>query len=429
MAPPSSAFRAAASHSTLRILAALILGLGAGAFLAGRGEGALEPVMAFAGPVGGAWLDALRMTIVPLVVSLLIVGTASAAGAAQAGGAAGRALGTFAVLLLASAAFAAMALPAVLAVWPAPGEAAAGLRAAAGASAERVPEFPTLGAWLRAFIPVNPIAAAAEGAMAPLVVFALAFGLAATRIAPELRDGLLAFFRAVEQAMLVLVRWVLWAAPVGVFALALAVGAQAGIGAAGALGHYVLLLSGLCVAITLLAYLLALVARVPLAAFARAVIPAQAVAFSTQSSIASLPAMLEGTRQLGVSERTRALILPMAVSLFRITSPAANLGVAIYSAHLFGVALQPTALIAGVMVAAVVSLASVGLPGQITFFTTTGPICLVMGVPLELLPILLAVEVIPDIFRTVGNVTADVAVTCLTPELSDEAPAPMAAGS
>jgi proton glutamate symport protein len=119
----------------------------------------------------------------------------------------------------------------------------------------------------------------------------------------------------------------------------------------------------------------------------------------------------------------------MAVSLFRITSPAANLGVAIYSAHLFGVALQPTALIAGVMVAAVVSLASVGLPGQITFFTTTGPICLVMGVPLELLPILLAVEVIPDIFRTVGNVTADVAVTCLTPELSDEAPAPMAAGS
>ena len=75
--------------------------------------------------------------------------------------------------------------------------------------------------------------------------------------------------------------------------------------------------------------------------------------------------------------------------------------------------LNAALLAAGIGVAAVISLASVGLPGQITFFTTTGPICLIMGVPLELLPILLAVETIPDIFRTVGNVTADMAVTCL----------------
>lgn len=413
MAQLFPALRAAASHSTIRILIALVAGLVVGSLLEGQGAAVLDPVLAVAEPVGGIWLDALRMTIVPLVFSLLVVGIASAAGTAAAGGVAAKALAFFALFLTLSATFSAAALSGVLAVWPAPEAAAAGLRAAAGASAEEIPEFPTMAAWLRAFIPVNPIAAAAEGSMAPLVVFALLFGLAATRIRADLQRGLLAFFEAVVDAMLVLVQWVLAVAPIGVFALAVVVGVKAGFGAAGALGHYIFLLSAICISIALLAYLIALAARVPLLAFARAVAPAQAVAFSTQSSIASLPAMIAGTQALGIPEKTSAVVLPLAVSLFRITSPAANLGVAVYCAHVFGVDLNLALLTAGIGVAAVISLASVGLPGQITFFTTTGPICLTMGVPLELLPILLAVETIPDIFRTVGNVTADVAVTCL----------------
>ncbi len=76
-----------------------------------------------------------------------------------------------------------------------------------------------------------------------------------------------------------------------------------------------------------------------------------------------------------------------------------------------GVHLGPVQLVIGVAIAAIVSLAAVGLPSQITFFTTTGPICLAMGVPVEALPLLLAVETVPDIFRTVGNVTADMGVT------------------
>ena len=78
----------------------------------------------------------------------------------------------------------------------------------------------------------------------------------------------------------------------------------------------------------------------PLLAFAKAAAPAQAVAFSTQSSIASLPAMIAGTRQLGIPEPIIGVVLPLAVSLFRITSPAANLGVAIYCAHVYGVPLN-----------------------------------------------------------------------------------------
>ena len=411
MAKLLNVIRAAGAQTTVRILLALAAGLTVGAALAEHPS--IDRIIAVADPIGGLWLDALRMTIVPLVFSLLVVGVSAAAGTAAAGGTAARALGLFGVLLLTSALFSALAVSGVLAAWPAPQAAVAGLREAAGHSSQKVPDFPTMGAWLRAFIPTNPIEAAAETNMAPLVVFALLFGLALTRIRAELRRGLTDVFQALMDTMLVLVQWVLLVAPIGGFALALIVGAKAGFGAAGALGHYILILSGVCIAVGLLSYLLALAAGVPLAAFARAAAPAQAVAFSTQSSIASLPAMIAGTRQLGASEASIGVVLPLAVSLFRITSPAANLGVAIYCAHVFGVPLNVALLAAGIGVAAVISLASVGLPGQITFFTTTGPICLIMGVSLELLPILLAVETIPDIFRTVGNVTADIAVTCL----------------
>lgn len=420
MAKLLNVVRTAGSKTTIRILIALAAGLAVGAALGGQSY--IDRVIAIADPIGGMWLDALRMTIVPLVFALLVVGVSSAAGTAAAGGTAARALALFAVLLVGSATYGALVVGGILNLWPAPAEAVAGLRDAAGHSTAKVPDFPGVAAWLRAFIPTNPLQAAVETSMAPLVVFALLFGLAITRIRTELRVALVGVFEAVMDAMLVLVQWVLYVAPIGVFALALIVGAKAGIGAAGALGHYILILSGVCISVGLLCYLLALMAGLSIGAFARAAAPAQVVAFSTQSSIASLPAMVAGARQLGVSEAAIGMVLPLAVSLFRVTSPAANIGVAVYCAHVYGVPLNPAVVMAAIGVAAVISLASVGLPGQITFFTTTGPLCLVLGAPLELLPILLAVETIPDIFRTVGNVTADLAVTCLTGRAADEEP-------
>ncbi|OYX17780.1 MAG: dicarboxylate/amino acid:cation symporter, partial [Brevundimonas diminuta] len=104
------------------------------------------------------------------------------------------------------------------------------------------------------------------------------------------------------------------------------------------------------------------------------------------------------------------LVLPLAVAVFRITSTVANLAVAIYCAKLFGVALSPQVLLAGSVAALAISVGTVGLPGQVSFFASIGPICLAMGIPLQVLPLLLAVEVVPDIFRTLGNVTADLAV-------------------
>jgi Na+/H+-dicarboxylate symporter len=163
--------------------------------------------------------------------------------------------------------------------------------------------------------------------------------------------------------------------------------------------------------------------------FARAMLPAQAVAISTQSSLASLPAMLQSCRLLGVRETTADFVLPLAVALFRATGPVMNLGVAIYVAHLAGIALTPATLAAGVAVALVTTVGSVSLPGAVSFIAALGPICIAMGVPVEPLALLIAVEMIPDIMRTLGNVTMDVAVTATvdrTTQASDETSFPVA---
>jgi Na+/H+-dicarboxylate symporter len=209
----------------------------------------------------------------------------------------------------------------------------------------------------------------------------------------------------------VVIGWVLWIAPLGVFALAFAVGAGAGGAAFAGLAHYIVIVSALGILVTLAGYVIAVAAgRIPLGTFAKAMIGPQAVAISTQSSLASLPAMLGAARLVGITERVADVTLPLAVALFRATGPAMNIAVAIYVAHWLGVEITTPHLIAGTAVAAVVSYGAVSLPGQVSFFTSIAPIAMALGVPVGPLALLAAVEMIPDIFRTVGNVTLDVAV-------------------
>jgi Na+/H+-dicarboxylate symporter len=365
--------------------------------------------------VGTLWLNALRMTVIPLILSMLITGIASAAETAATGRIATHAVLLFLGLLTAAAILAAVFTPIILTWWPVDAQAAAAFRAGVSHNAAAIPQIPAMREWIVNIIPSNPFKAASDGDLLPLVIFALFFGFAASRIKAELRTPLLGFFQAIMDTMLVIVRWVLWLAPVGVFALALAVGMRGGLRAAGALGHYLILMCALGLALTMLMYPLVMVwGRVSFMRFAKAMLPAQAVAVSTQSSLASLPAMITAAQtSLGVSERVTAITLPLAVSLCRVTSPLINLSIVIFVAHVYGVPLDAPRLAVGVLLAVVTNFSVVGLPSQLTLFNTTVPISVAMGVPLELLPLLLAVEVIPDIFRTLGNVTADVAATVI----------------
>jgi Na+/H+-dicarboxylate symporter len=392
-----------------RILIALAVGLCLGVAVAGAAW--VERAIAVAEPIGGVWLDALRMTIVPLVVSLLITGIAMAAEGARANRIAARAIIFFLVFIWLSAIIGALLTPLLLQLWPTPGGSAAALRSAL-ATAGAPGAVPGFGEFLRSIVPTNPVAAAANDAFLPLIVFTTIFAFAMTRLPREPREQLTGFFRAVADVMLIVIGWVLWLAPIGVFALAFVVGARAGSAALGALAHYVLIVSAVGVVVWLLAYPVAMFgARVPLGAFVRATGPSQAVAISTQSSLASLPAMLRGAERLDVPVAASGVILPLAVAVFRVTGPAMNVAVALYVAHLFNMEIGPWAIAAGVAAAATTTLGAVSLPGSISFITSVAPICMAMGIPIEPLVLLVAVETLPDIIRTLGNVTMDVAAT------------------
>lgn len=396
-----------------QVLLALALGLAAGAAAQAWGLPGGHGTADFIAALGQLWLNALRMTIIPLVFSLLVTGIASIADAARTGRLALKAMLLFGVLILGSTLYAVGAAYGLHALWPIDPEGARLLLAGHPAAPAGIGAAAPFSEFLKTIAPSNPIRAAAEDAILGIVVFAVFFGFAASRLPERLRLPLVTFFEAVGETMIVIVRWVLMAAPLGVFALSLGVGLTAGASAAGVLLHYVAVISLACIGVGLLFYPLAVIfGRVSLGRFARAAAPAQVVAFSTQSSLASLPVMVErSVDMLGVPRATAGLVLPLAVAVFRVTSPVANLGVAIYCAHLFGIEPSMGQLVAAMLTAMLISIGTVGLPGQVSFFASIAPICIAMGVPLEMLPLLLAVEVIPDIFRTLGNVTADMAVT------------------
>jgi Na+/H+-dicarboxylate symporter len=399
--------------ATTRVLIGLAAGAICGLLLAWSDASLALRVADFVQPFGKLWLNALQMTVVPLVLALVIVGVNTASDAAASGRVARRAIVTFIVLLAVGAALAALVAPAALSLLPHnPALATALGHATAGEGAPVA--APGWADWFTGIVPANAVAAAAASAMLPLVVFALFFGFALTRLAPARRAMLVDFFQAIADAMIVVVRWVLAVAPLGVFALILAVCARAGFSMVSALGAYILLEIALYVAVGVLMLLAAMsFGGERLGRFAAAIAPAQVVAASTQSSLASLPAMLESAARLGYRNEVSALVLPMAVSLFRITSPIQYVVSACFIAWAFGIHVDPAHLAAGAALAVVISMGSVGLPGQVSFLATNLPVAQAMGLPVGPLGMMLAVDTIPDVFATTGNVTADMAATSI----------------
>jgi len=395
-------------------LAALVLGLLAGILANRLAQGPRDDALAVASFVGTLWLNALKMTVIPLVVALLVVGVAKSAEAAQTGRVAGRSVLWIVIICTASAVFGAIATVALTDAFPLPRETAALLQGAL-ANVEKT-SAPLAGPaeFFKGVIPPNIFAAANNGDILPLTVFALLFGLALTRLAAPARKSLVGIFEAVGDAFIIIIDWVLVLAPLGVFALAFTVGSAAGGAAFAGLGHYVVIISVIGIIVTIAAYPMAsLIGRIPMASFTRWMIGPNAVAISTRSSLASLPAMLTASRGMGIRENVADVTLPIAVALFRATGPAMNTAVAFYVAHWLGLHPTMSQMIAATAVGAVMSYGAVSLPGEVSYISSIAPIAIALGVPIAPLGLLVAVEMVPDIFRTVGNVTHDVALAAI----------------
>ena len=397
-----------------RVLIALIIGLLAGAWAQSLGDGMREPALQVSGFIGGLWLNALKMTVIPLVVALLVIGIAKGAEAARAGRIAGRTVTWIVILCTASAIFGALMIELLTGLFPLPAAQAQAMQAGLAGldQSTATGPMPGIADFFKGIIPDNVISAAANGEVLPLVVFAMLFALAITRIENERRRTLTAVFEAIADALLIIIGWVLWIAPLGVLALAFSVGASAGGAAFAGLGHYIVLISVIGILVTLWAYPIAAIwGRVGLGKFGKAMIAPQSVAISTRSSLASLPAMLAAARVIGVRDQVADVTLPLSVALFRATGPAMNTAVAFYVAHWLGYEPTMTQIIAATAVGAVMSYGAISLPGEVSFISSIAPIGMALGLPIAPLALLVAVEMVPDIFRTLGNVTLDVAVT------------------
>lgn len=402
-------------NPTIRVVVALAAGL-----LIGIAGAALSPTAMLAigtaiEPVGTLWTNAVRMTVIPLVVALVITGVAATADGRRIGRLAGRALPIFLGLLLASGFFALLVGPLSMDRLSIPPDVAASLRESAAASdgAAAARQMPSLLQRILEVVPVNPFKAAADGAILPLVVFSLIFGVALLRLDAPRREPVVQLFQSIADAMLVVVRWVLVVAPVGIFALALGLGARMGASAAGALLHYVATLSGVLLAFILLLYpFTVLLGRVSLRRFAAAALPAQAIAFSARSSLAALPVMITAAReQLGAAPAVTGFALPLAVSVFRLNVPIAWVVGALFLSKLYGVPLEAGQLAGLVLTATLISFSVPGIPSSSLFLFA--PVLVELGLPAEGVGLLIALDVVPDMFKTTLNVTSHLATAAV----------------
>jgi Na+/H+-dicarboxylate symporter len=207
-------------------------------------------------------------------------------------------------------------------------------------------------------------------------------------------------------------------APIGIFGLMLPLGAHGGVGLAGAVGFYVIAYSAASVLFVLLLYpALAIVARVPVKVFARAALPAQLIAFSSSSSIASLPALVEGAEEeLKLPKEVTGFVLPLAVSMFKFAGPVAWPLGSLFVAWFYGVELRTPQYLTIAFAAIFLGFAAPGVPRGA--FLMLAPLFLAIGLPLEGIGILIAVDAIPDLFATVTNATGDLAATTLVARFS-----------
>ena len=407
------------SLTTWSILA-LIAGLGLGILGHELASPTFDRIGEWTKTIGNLWLAALQLTVLPLIITHLLA-TIAGAGVKAVGKLGLRAFLLFVGMLFAAGLFAIILTPLFLSRFsPGPDtvatiSAAAASSTTAGSTAAQPNAAPdSITAWISRLLPTNILEAGVRGDIFSLLLFAGFFALAVTRLPPDRHLLLTNVFQALAEAMLQLVRWVLVATPIGVFALTYVLALKTGIATGGILGAYILIVSVIMLLFTVLLYpFSAFMSRTRLSDFARGVAPAQLVAVSTRSSIASLPALVEGGRdRLRLPDTATSFVLPLSVSLFKVNRPISSIVKLMLVAQVYGIQLRPTTVIIFLITVVIISFTAPGIPQSGPGLKTL-PAYLAAGVPIEGIIVVEAVEAIPDIFKTLLNVTGDMSAAVL----------------
>jgi len=362
--------------------------------------------------IGSLFLNALKMLIVPLIVSSIVVGIAGIGG----GDALGR-LGGKTLLYYMSTSLMAILIGLVMVNIVAPGiidgEPAKDLIGLTGNVDDIKGKVEGKGAgdvvdvFLR-MVPTNIVSAAANGQMLGLIFFSLLFGFFLTKIQEAYAESLFNFWQGVYQVMMLITDWVMKFAPIGVFALVAKVVATTGFDAFKPLAlFFITVIAALAVHFfVVMPILLRLVGRVNPSRHYRAMLPALLTAFSTSSSSATLPMTMECVeKNAGVSNKTASFVLPLGATINMDGTALYECVAAIFIAQAYGIELSFATQFTIVMVALLTSIGVAGIPAA--SLVAISIILAAIGLPVEAIGLILAVDRVLDMCRTTVNVFSD----------------------
>jgi Na+/H+-dicarboxylate symporter len=402
-----------------KITIGLVLGavVGAGVNITGIADTgvwtvAVLPALSF---IGAGFVRAITMIVIPLVVASLMLGIASLGDIRKLGRIGGK---TVAYYFSTTAVAITIGLTLALLVKPGsrinPASRDALSTEFAGEAGQRLAiaaEKPEIWDVLLGMIPNNPVAAAAEGNLLPLIVFVLVFGAAVTLIVPQRRDAILNFFGGINDASMIIIDWIMKLAPYAVFALIASVISRFGLDVLQSLAVYsgVVVLGLLLHAFGTYGTLVTLLARINPLEFFRRIREVPLIAFSTSSSNATLPVTIEtAEEELGVSNGVASFVLPLGATI-NMDGTALYQGVAtVFIAQVYGVDLSFAELLTVVLTATLASIGTAGVPsaGIITLILVLQSVGMA-GQAAAGIALILGVDRILDMLRTAVNVTGD----------------------
>jgi Na+/H+-dicarboxylate symporter len=345
-----------------RILTGLVAGAAIGGVARIPGMAWLVRGIVAIEPIGTAFIKLVSMVVIPLVVASLFTGVASLGDVRRLGRIGGKTLIFFAGSTLLAATIG-LAVAMLLRVGA--GVSAPGLTGAAGTGSGVA--TPSLVESLLAMIPSNPIAAAAQGDLLPLIVAVCIFGAAATVIRGDARDVVVGFFHGINDLSMVVIGWLMELAPIAVLVLAAVTVARSGTDLLGSLLVFCLaVVAALAIHVVIvLLPVLRVVARLEPRSFVRAVSDALLLAFSTASSNATLPVSMAAARsRLGVSNEVVSFVLPLGSSIDKNGAAAYKAIAAVFIARLYGMHIGPSVMLAIVVMSTVAAFAGTGVPGS-----------------------------------------------------------------
>jgi Na+/H+-dicarboxylate symporter len=389
------------------MLVGLVAGLVVGLAASTTGSPALLLLAEGSAPFGDLFIRGIQMVVIPLVVAIVFAGVARLGDTRTLGRMGGASLG-FILATTAPAVVMGMGAMYFVVGWAPP----VPLPDAVGSASAT--ELPGLVDFLVGLIPRNPFAAAAEGRLLPLLVFSVLFGAAAGTLAEASRARLVDVADAVSDAFIVLVQWILWTAPVGIFGLVAPATARMGLDLVLSLAVFVVTVIVTLFVFMIVVYLpaVALLGGVPPRTFIRGTLASYTMGFTTTSSVATLPVLLRDAPALGVSRRVADLVLPLAASLNRAGSGLFQGASVVFLASLYGIEV-PFGAWVGAAVACFFAASTVA-PVPSASIMTLAPALSAVGVPFAGLGILLGIDRIPDMFRSATNMTGHMAAAIVT---------------